>query len=347
MDFAQSISFPLPFLMLSSGMTNLPMAAIMIVFAGGPHTPERTALACELLVSRPPPALIYLTGAEYQGEYSNLTAQVRAIAATLPTHPEVRTDNCRTTWESCRHLAREMQTIDRRLQTIDFGEEDTPHLNPLPQGERKDGNQEGMPLHPRHLHPLPLRERKDGNQEGMPLHPRHLHPLPLRERAGVRGSLHGSNVYSLRSMVYSTVITSDYHAPRVRWLLGGADAQLLGSWVLELLRTKSPTGFHLTTYQRDNLATLPSGTTEQLDNLTTQQPSLTVLTTPDIPWRKAFATPRNRQLIWGECVSWLYCGPLGLLYRPWWLLGVAGMGFLLAAGLWWRKVKNSKLRVQS
>jgi hypothetical protein len=47
----------------------------------------------------------------------------------------------------------------------EFSPHDTPHLNPLPQGERKDGNQ----LHPLHLHPL------------------HLHPLPSRERAGVRG----------------------------------------------------------------------------------------------------------------------------------------------------------------
>ena len=274
--------------MLSSGMTNLAIATIMIVFAGGPHTPERTALVCEWLTNHPPPAVIYLTGAEYQGEYSNLTAQVRAIAATLPTHPEVRTDTCQTTWESCRHLAHEMQTIDHRLQTIDFGKEDTPHLNPLPQGERKDGNQ--------------------------------LHPLLSRERAGVRGSLPGSNVYGLRSMVYCTVITSDYHAPRVRWLLGGVVAKLSGCWVVED-DNKEAAGL-----SPSNLST------GQLSN-----PLLTVLTSPDIPWRKAFSTPRNRQLIWGECVSWLYCGPLGLLYRPWWLLGVAGMGFLLAGGFWWRR----------
>lgn len=53
-------------------MTNLASTAIMIVFAGGPHTPERTALACELihelLASQPPPAIIYLTGAEYRGD---------------------------------------------------------------------------------------------------------------------------------------------------------------------------------------------------------------------------------------------------------------------------------------
>jgi glycosyltransferase involved in cell wall biosynthesis len=41
-----------------------------------------------------------------------------------------------------------------------LGEENTtPHLNPLPQGERKDGNQEGTPMPPLHLHPLPSRER--------------------------------------------------------------------------------------------------------------------------------------------------------------------------------------------
>ncbi|MEI6169162.1 MAG: hypothetical protein WCS52_18425 [bacterium] len=62
-------------------MTNLPIAAIMIVFAGGPHTPERTTLACELLASRPLPAVIYLTGAEYQGEYSNQVDRIRKALA--------------------------------------------------------------------------------------------------------------------------------------------------------------------------------------------------------------------------------------------------------------------------
>jgi glycosyltransferase involved in cell wall biosynthesis len=49
----------------------------------------------------------------------------------------------------------------KRIRVIANGVR-TPHLNPLPQGERKEGNQ---------------------------LHPRHLHPLPSRERAGVRGDL--------------------------------------------------------------------------------------------------------------------------------------------------------------
>ena len=91
-------------------------------------------------------------------------------------------------------------------------------------------------------------------------------------------------------MVYYTVITSDYHAPRVRWLLNG-------------LLPSSPEVYGL----RSEVYGHP------------------------------FATARNRQLIWGECVSWLYCGLLGLLYRPGWLLGLAGMGVLLAAGVWWRR----------
>ncbi|MEI6704034.1 MAG: ElyC/SanA/YdcF family protein [Deltaproteobacteria bacterium] len=91
-------------------MTTLHTATILIVFAGGPHTPERTALACELLASQPPPAIIYLAGKEYGNEYSNLAAHVRSVAANLPSHPEVRTDSCTTTWASCQHLARALKS---------------------------------------------------------------------------------------------------------------------------------------------------------------------------------------------------------------------------------------------
>jgi glycosyltransferase involved in cell wall biosynthesis len=71
----------------------------------------------------------------------------------------------------------------------EFSSHDTPHLNPLPHGERKDGNQ----LHPLHLHPLPSRERA-GVRGGadVPLRERAGvwggADVPLRERAGVRGS---------------------------------------------------------------------------------------------------------------------------------------------------------------
>lgn len=189
-------------------LTNLQTAAIMIVFAGGPHTPERTDLACELLVSRPPPAVIYLTGTEYSGEYSNLTAHVRAIAAELPGAPVVITDTCSTTWASCRRLARE-------------------------------------------------------------LHSRYPKGAKL------------------------TVVTSNYHAPRAHWLLKAAIVKLLGCRVVV---DKETSGF-------------------SLNNLSTQQPNnylLTFVTSPDIPWRDSFSSSRNRQLLWGEFLSWLYSFPLGL-----------------------------------
>jgi hypothetical protein len=85
-----------------------------------------------------------------------------------------------------------------------------------------------------------------------------------------------------------TIITSDYHAPRVRWLLTG-------------LLPSPPEVYGL----RSEVYGHP------------------------------FSTPRNRLLIRGECVSWLYCGPLGLLYRPWWLVGLGGV--LIAGGMMRRK----------
>ena len=174
------------FRMLATNLT----ASIMIVFAGGPHTPERTALACDLLAHQPPPSIIYLTGIEFTREYSHLATRVKALADTLPTRPAVMTDTCTTTWASCRKL---------------------------------------------------------GNST---------------KKCGAA----------------AVIITSNYHAPRVRWLFNAAP--------------------------------------------------LTILTTPDIPWHKAFATSRNRQLIMGECLSWLYCGPLGLLIRPAWLavIGLLALG---------------------
>ena len=220
-------------------LTNLATATIMIVFAGGPHTPERTALACKLLASSPPPAIIYLTGAEFRGEYSNLAARVRSIAAKLPGHPKVLTDDCTTTWSSCRHVARDMQTTT---------------------------------------------------------------PSPFRGEGGGEGGHSGdnsqkSNVCGLWSMVSPTgallVITSNYHAPRVRWLLTGVLTPPL-----------------------------------KVCGLQSAVCGLTLLTTPDIPWREAFASHRNRQLILGECLSWLYCGPLGLIYRPW----LIGLAVILMAG---------------
>jgi len=88
------------------------------------------------------------------------------------------------------------------------------------------------------------------------------------------------------------VVTSNYHAPRVRWLLTG----LLGyssaknKEIAGCFRDKSSTG--------------------QLENI-----SISIATSPDIPWRESFATPVNRKLILGEAASWIYCFPLGLYHR--------------------------------
>ena len=175
--------------MLFCLMTALHTATILIVFSGGPHTPERTALACELLASQPPPAVIYLTGKEYGNEYSNLAARVRSAAAKLPTHPKVLTDTCTTTWASCKHLARALEALDKATENRII------------------------------------------------------------------------------------VVTSNYHAPRVRWLLSS------------VIPASQMTG------------------------------GLKIVSSYDIPWRTALATPRNRRLIFGECLSWLYCLPIGLMYR--------------------------------
>jgi len=219
-------------------LTNLHAATIMIVFAGGPHTPERTTLACELLANRPPPSVIYLTGAEYSGEYCDLAKRVRMIAASLPKPPEVITDTCSTTWASCRHLARHRQALDSQPQT----------------------------------------QASDLNA-GV---------------ASLRFGFFGLGLPS-SSSPHITVITSNYHAPRVRWLLSGA------------LSSRCGVG------------------------------DLSFITSRDIPWRDSFATPRNRHLIFGECLSWLYCLPLGLSYHP--LLLAVTVGLIIGVGLW-----NSRLR---
>jgi len=210
-------------------LTNL-ASTIMIVFAGGPHTPERTALACELLANRPPPAIIYLTGSEYQDEYSNLAVRVTAIARNLPTHPEVLTDSCNTTWSSCLHLTRD---IKRRYP-------------------------------------------------------------------------HGASL---------VVVTSNYHAPRARWLIGSVVRLSSCSVVKAEIREAiglSPN--NLSTRELNNSLSAPlagNSATQQLNNF-----SLSILTSPDIPWRESLATSRNRLLIVGEWISWLYCFPLGLICHP-------------------------------
>lgn len=173
-------------------LTNFPAAVVMIVFAGGPHTPERTALARELMAAYRP-AAVYLTGVEYRGEYSNLVGQVAAEARKdQPGPPPVLTDTCSSTWESCRTLTRLLRSQNPPVTRV-------------------------------------------------------------------------------------VVVTSNYHAQRARWLLAG---------------------------------------------LLSNRISIDLHTSPDIPWRDSFATPRNRTLVLGECLSWPYCFVLGLLCRPW-LLAVA------------------------
>jgi len=74
-----------------------------------------------------------------------------------------------------------------------------------------------------------------------------------------------------REPVRVTAITSNYHAPRARWLLEG---------------------------------------------LLPRNCSMDWLTSPDLLRSNWSATPRARRLIRGEIVSWLYCGPVGLIFRP-------------------------------
>ena len=83
------------------------------------------------------------------------------------------------------------QTRDRRPQTGDRGGRHTPHLSPLPQGERKDGT----------LLPLPSGERA-GVRVDFP-------PLPSGERVGVRVySPSPSNACGLESNLQSPISNS-------------------------------------------------------------------------------------------------------------------------------------------
>jgi len=185
-------------------LTNLSATVVMIVFAGGPHTPERTELACELLTSCKPVA-VFLTGEEYRGEYSNLVGKVADRVRPLqPVSPPVLTDTCLSTWESCRALAGTL-----RAQYPD-----------------------------------------------------------------------GASI---------VVVTSNYHAWRARWLLAG------------LLPGNMP---------------------------------VTVRTSRDIPWRDGLATPRNRTLVLGECLSWPYCFFLGLVCRAWLLVATLVLAFGCVAFRW-------------
>ncbi len=167
-----------------SMLTNAPMLAAMVVFAGGPHTETRTDLACALL-ERCQPKHVYLTGVEYRNTSSNLVSRIRSLTAALPHPPSVTTDSCSSTLESCRLISSELH----------------------------------------HAYP-------DG------------------------GTI--------------TIVTSDYHAARARWLFSSF----------------LPKSFQIT-----------------------------VCESKDIPPKYRWSTPQNRQLIRGECFSWLYCWPLGLSFR--------------------------------
>lgn len=99
-------------------LTNLPSVVVMIVFAGGPHTPQRTMLAAGLIGPRSPVS-IHLTGQEFLTEYAKdadalrehlqrdpPAAGDRAPAAPLP---EVVTDRCSSTLQSCWTLSRHLR----------------------------------------------------------------------------------------------------------------------------------------------------------------------------------------------------------------------------------------------
>lgn len=71
---------------------------ILVVFAGGPHTATRLALAHELTQTRVP-ALLFLAGEEFQSYPHDFNP--------LPT--TLVTDQTRFTLESCLHVAREIR----------------------------------------------------------------------------------------------------------------------------------------------------------------------------------------------------------------------------------------------
>ena len=312
-------------------LTNLATATVMIVFAGGPHTPERTALACELLATRPPPVIIYLTGAEFRGEYSNLAARVRSIAATLPGHPKVITDNCHTTWESCRTLAAANGGVNSYELSVIGGEVKSYELKVI----RNTNNEQQITNNSASGSPNNEQPITNNSAGGSP-----NNKEQITNNCGAAASL--------------LVITSNYHAPRVRWLLSGVlpeFCQMGKDKNFEQKSAKSAKGRELVsaeggeettslypsvqnsnfpfsasrlTSHASRLTPHASRLTSHASRLTSHASRFTLLTSPDIPWREAFATPRNRQLILGECLSWLYCGPLGLIYRPW-LMGLVGV----------------------
>jgi glycosyltransferase involved in cell wall biosynthesis len=109
------------------------------------------------------------------------------------------------------------KTIDHRPQTSDPGEENTPHLNPLPQGERKEGNKDSAPLPLLHLHPLPSRERA-----GV----RGKIDVPPRERVGVRVS---SPQKSMVCGLWSVVSLQSNAGPAKARNKGLQEAQ--GEWI--------------------------------------------------------------------------------------------------------------------
>ena len=88
-------------------VTNLHAAVVMIVFAGGPHTPARMAYAEQLLPQVAPQA-VFLTGAEFAGADTEESNDVHAAVAALARQTAVRIDPSPTTFQSCRYLVREI-----------------------------------------------------------------------------------------------------------------------------------------------------------------------------------------------------------------------------------------------
>lgn len=94
-------------------LTNLHAAVVMIVFAGGPHTPTRAAYA-EQLLPQVAPRAIFLTGAEFARAGAGAPDDIRPHVAALARQAPVSIDPSATTLQSCRYLVRE---IPRRFPT--------------------------------------------------------------------------------------------------------------------------------------------------------------------------------------------------------------------------------------
>ena len=90
--------------------TEIHAALVLIVFAGGPHTPNRLVLSRQWLETGGP-AAVFLTGGDFHSpEYESLVLDTEEKGRLAP-FPVYR-DTCGTTLSSCVHMAR---TLRRRF----------------------------------------------------------------------------------------------------------------------------------------------------------------------------------------------------------------------------------------